>query len=48
MTQTSRMLLHEQKKVEKLLLRLAKINPISAKAAPIASGQGIVLSLNWE
>jgi len=30
---------HEQKKIEKLLLKLAKIKPISAKPAPIADGQ---------
>jgi hypothetical protein len=30
---------HEQKKVEKLLLKLARIKPISAKGAPISEGQ---------
>jgi len=36
---TSRPVSHEQKKIEKLLLKLAKIKPISAKPAPIAGGQ---------
>jgi hypothetical protein len=39
MTQSSNPLFHEQKKVEKLLLKLAKVKPISAKPAPIAGGQ---------
>jgi hypothetical protein len=30
---------HEQKKIEKLLLKLAKIKPVSAKPAPIADRQ---------
>ena len=38
-TRTNRILFHEQKKVEKLLLKLAKIKPTSAKPAPIADGQ---------
>jgi len=28
---------HEQRKIEKLLLKLAKLKPISAKSAPIMS-----------
>jgi hypothetical protein len=39
MPATSRPVSHEQKKIEKLLLKLAKIKPISAKPAPIADGQ---------
>jgi len=31
--------LHEQEKIEKLLLKLAKDKPISARPAPIANGQ---------
>ena len=38
-TGTGRLLFHEQKKIEKLLLKLAKLKPISAKRAPIADGQ---------
>lgn len=30
---------HEQRKVEALLVKLAKMNPISAKPAPIVSGK---------
>jgi hypothetical protein len=30
---------HEQRKIEKLLLKLAKAKPISAKPSPIAQGQ---------
>jgi hypothetical protein len=39
MTETSRLLFHEQMKIEKLLLKLAKINPVSTKPPPIANGQ---------
>jgi hypothetical protein len=39
MSATSHNVPHEQKKIEKLLLKLAKIKPISAKVAPIANGQ---------
>ena len=39
MRATSHPVSHEQKKIEKLLLKLAKIKPISAKPAPIADGQ---------
>jgi hypothetical protein len=39
MPATSQPVSHEQKKIEKLLLKLAKIKPISAKPAPIADGQ---------
>jgi hypothetical protein len=35
---TSRPRLHEQRKIEKLLLKLAKLKPISAKPAPIMAG----------
>jgi len=35
---TSRPVSHEEKKIEKLLLKLEKIQPISAKPAPIAGG----------
>ena len=38
-TRTNRILFHEQKKVEKLLLKLAKMKPISAKPTPVANGQ---------
>jgi hypothetical protein len=38
MPATIRRVSHEQKKIEKLLLKLAKIKPISAKPAPIADG----------
>jgi hypothetical protein len=31
--------LAEQRKIEKLLLKLAKVRPISAKPAPIADGK---------
>jgi hypothetical protein len=34
---------NEQRKIEKLLLKLAKIQPISAKAAPISAGQNSIL-----
>jgi len=37
-TTTSRLKLHEQRKIEKLLLKLAKLRPISAKPAPIMAG----------
>jgi hypothetical protein len=29
---------HEQRKIERLLVKLAKLKPISAKSAPITSG----------
>jgi len=35
---TSRPQWHEQRKIEKLLLKLAKMKPISAKPAPIMTG----------
>jgi len=33
---------HEQRKVETLLIKLAKVQPISAKPAPIAYGKNAV------
>jgi len=30
---------HEQKKIEKLLMKLAKVKPISAQPAPITQGK---------
>jgi hypothetical protein len=39
MTQNSLPQLHEQRKVEALLLRLSKLQPISAKPAPIVFGK---------
>jgi hypothetical protein len=39
MTQMSLPQPHEQRKVEALLLRLSKIQPISAKPAPIVFGK---------
>jgi len=41
MSATRRPVSHEQKKIEKLLLKLAKIKPISAKPAPIADAHVI-------
>ena len=38
MTLTSLRQPHEQTKIEKLLLKLAKIKPISARPAPIMTG----------
>jgi hypothetical protein len=38
MTQTSLRTPHEQRKIEQLLIVLAKKQPVSAKPAPIASG----------
>jgi hypothetical protein len=35
---------HEQRKVEKLLLKLAKIKPISAKPAAVVSCKSAILS----
>jgi hypothetical protein len=35
---------HEQRRVEELLVKLAKIHPISTKAAPIAVGRKILRS----
>jgi len=43
-TTTSRLNLHEQRKIEKLLLKLAKLKPISAKPAPIMSGSNAILA----
>jgi hypothetical protein len=34
--------LHEQRKIEKLLLKLAKLKPISAKPAPIVTGSSSI------
>lgn len=34
----------EQRKIEKLLLKLAKVQPISAKPAPIARGEILLKS----
>jgi hypothetical protein len=34
--------LHEQRKIEALLLKLAKMNPISAKPAPIVFGKSAI------
>jgi len=39
MTQPSLPISHEQRKIEQLLLVLAKKQPVSAKPAPIAFGQ---------
>jgi len=39
MTQPSLHIPHEQRKIEQLLIALAKKKPISAKPAPIAYGQ---------
>lgn len=33
---------HEQQKIEKLLVKLAQIKPISARPAPIMSGRGVL------
>jgi hypothetical protein len=38
MTQTSLPQPHEQRKVEKLLVKLSKVKPVSAKPAPIVQG----------
>jgi hypothetical protein len=35
---------NEQRKVEKLLVKLAKLKPVSAKPAPILSGSGVLRS----
>jgi len=45
-TTTSRLHLHEQRKIEKLLLKLAKLKPISAKPAPIMSGSSTILAID--
>jgi hypothetical protein len=42
MTLTSLRQPHEQRKVEKLLVKLAKIKPISAGPAPIMSGLNVL------
>jgi len=42
MTQTSLPQPHEQRKVEKLLVKLSKVNPISAKPAPSVQGMSNV------
>ena len=41
MTQPNLPIFHEQRKVEQLLIALAKKRPVSAKPAPIASGQSV-------
>jgi len=41
-TTGSRLKLHEHRKIEKLLLKLAKLKPISAKPAPIVSGASTI------
>jgi hypothetical protein len=38
MTQPSLLIPHEQRKIERLLIALAKKKPVSAKPAPIACG----------
>jgi len=43
-TITSRLQLHEQRKIEKLLLKLAKLKPIAAKPAPIMSGSSTIFA----
>jgi len=35
---------HEQRKIEKLLLKLAKLKPISAKPAPIVNGSNTTIA----
>jgi hypothetical protein len=42
MTQPSLPIPHEQRKIEQLLIVLAKKRPISAKPAPIAFGQSAI------
>jgi hypothetical protein len=42
MTHTSLPQPHEQRKVEKLLLKLSKVKPISAKPAPIVQGMSAI------
>jgi len=42
MTKTSPPQTHEQRKLEKLLLRLSKVKPISAKPAPIVLGESAI------
>jgi hypothetical protein len=42
MTQTSVPQRHEQRKVEGLLLKLSKVKPISAKAAPVVPGKSAI------
>jgi hypothetical protein len=46
MTQASQPIPHEQRKVEQLLIALAKKRPISAKPAPIAQGQSATGTAN--
>lgn len=41
MTQPSLPISHENRKVEQLLIALAKKQPVSAKPAPIACGQSV-------
>jgi len=43
---TSRLQLHEQRKIEKLLLKLAKLKPISAKPAPIVTGCSRIIAVD--
>jgi hypothetical protein len=47
-TTASRLQLHEQRKIEKLLLKLAKLKPISAKPAPIMARFNSTAALNRE
>ena len=42
MTHTSPPQPHEQRKVEKLLLKLSKVKPIAANPAPIVLGRTII------
>jgi len=44
MTLTNLPQLHEQRKVETLLIKLAKVQPISAKPAPIANSKAAILA----
>jgi len=47
-TTTSRLQFHfhEQRKIEKLLVKLAKLKPISAKPAPIMTGSSTTTANN--
>jgi hypothetical protein len=42
MENTSRARPNEQRKVDKLLVKLSKMKPLSAKAVPIANGNRIL------
>jgi hypothetical protein len=46
MTQSSLPIPHEQRKIEHLLIALAKKKPVSAKPAPIAYGQSATGTAN--